>query len=93
MEVNSAYREVRDSLVKVERIFAMQERQAICRQELAEVEVEMAHYKQEQPDKFSNKEVKISCHEKKWFIKCPGTKFFTYSKNTYDHHKTWFVLD
>ena len=60
MEVNSAYREVRDSLVKVERIFAMQERQAICRQELAEVEVEMAHYKQEQPDKFSNKEVKTS---------------------------------
>ena len=60
MEVNSAYREVRDSLVKVERIFAMQERLAICRQELAEVEVEMAHYKQEQPDKFSNKEVKTS---------------------------------
>jgi len=60
MEVNSAYREVRDSLVKVERVFAMQERLAICRQELAEVEVEMAHYKQEQPDKFSNKEVKTS---------------------------------
>ena len=60
MEVNSAYREVRDSLVKVERIFAMQKRLAICRQELAEVEVEMAHYKQEQPDKFSNKEVKTS---------------------------------
>lgn len=60
MEVNNAYREVRDSLVKVERIFAMQERLAICRQELAEVEVEMAHYKQEQPDKFSNKEVKAS---------------------------------
>lgn len=61
MTVNSAYREVRDSLVTVERVFAMQERLAICRQELAEVEVEMAHYKQEQPDKFSNnKEVKTS---------------------------------
>ena len=33
----------------------MQERLAVCRQELAEIEIEMSHYKKEQPDKFSNK--------------------------------------
>lgn len=60
METNRAYQEVKDSLEKVENIFDMQERLAICRQELAEVEVEMSHYKQEHPDKFSNKEVKTS---------------------------------
>ena len=60
METNRAYREVKDSLEKVENIFDMQERLAICRQELAEVEVEMSHYKQEHSDKFSNKEVKTS---------------------------------
>ena len=60
METNRAYHEVKDSLEKVENIFDMQERLAICRQELAEVEVEMSHYKEEQPDKFSNKEVKTS---------------------------------
>ena len=60
METNRAYHEVKDSLEKVENIFDMQERLAICRQELAEVEVEMSHYKQEHPDKFSNKEVKTS---------------------------------
>lgn len=60
METNRAYREVKDCVEKVENIFDMQERLAICRQELAEVEVEMSHYKQERPDKFSNKEVKTS---------------------------------
>lgn len=60
METSRAYREVKDGIEKVENIFDMQERLAICRQELAEVEVEMSHYKQEHPDKFSNKEVKTS---------------------------------
>lgn len=60
MELGSASREVKDSLAKVEKVFAMQEQLAICRQELAEVEVEMAHYKEEQPDRFSNKEIKTS---------------------------------
>ena len=60
MEKKSAYRKVRDSLAKVERIFEMQERQAICRQELAEVMVEMDHFKQEQPDKFSDNKIKTS---------------------------------
>ena len=59
MEVNRAEQEVRDSLVRVERIFEIQERMAICRQELAEVKVEMDHYKQEHPYKFNNKEIKI----------------------------------
>ncbi len=59
-ELNRAYREVKDSLEKVEKIFDIQKRLAICCQELAEVEVEMSHYKQEHTDKFSNKEVKTS---------------------------------
>lgn len=58
MDTNRASREVKDSVDKVEKIFNMQERLAICHQELAEVEIEMFHYRQEQPDKFSNKEVK-----------------------------------
>lgn len=58
METNRAYREVKDSIEKVVKIFDMQEQLAICHQELAEVEIEMLHYRQEQPDKFSNKEVK-----------------------------------
>lgn len=57
-ETNRAYREVKNSVEKVEKNFDMQERLAICHQELAEVEIEMTHYRQEQPDKFSNKEVK-----------------------------------
>ena len=60
METNRAYREVKNCHEKVEKIFEMQERLAICRQELSEVEVEMAHYQQEQPEKFSRKEVKTS---------------------------------
>lgn len=60
LEVNRAYREVKDSIEKVKKVFDMQERLAIYRQELAEVEVEMSHYQQEHPDKFSNKEVKTS---------------------------------
>jgi len=60
MELNRAYQEVKNSLEKVETVFNMQERLAICRQELAEVEIEMSHYKQEYPDKFSNKEVKTA---------------------------------
>ena len=38
----------------------MQERLAICHQELADVEIEMSHYRQELPDKFSNKEVRTA---------------------------------
>ena len=60
MEVIGAHREVKESLDKVERVFEKQERLAICRQELAEVEVEMAHFVQEQHDNFSYKEVKTS---------------------------------
>ena len=60
IETSRAHREVKDSVEKVEEIFTMQERLAVCRQELAEIEIEMSHYKEEQPDKFSNKEVKTS---------------------------------
>ena len=60
MAMNRAYQEVIKSAEKVERIFDMQERLAICHQELADVEIEMSHYRQELPDKFSNKEVRTA---------------------------------
>ncbi len=60
LELNRAKSEVNSNLEKVEAVFKMQEKLALCRQELAEVDVEMAHYKQERPDKFSNKKVKTS---------------------------------
>ena len=60
VEAMRAYREVKRSLAKVESIFKMQERLAVCRQELAEVEVEKAHYELEHNEKFSKKNVRIS---------------------------------
>lgn len=57
MELNRSYREVKDSLEKVEKVFNMQERLAICRQELAEVKIEMSHYEQESNLNFSYKKV------------------------------------
>lgn len=59
-EESQASKEVKESLRKVESIFGMQERLAICRQELAEVEIELVHYENEQVDKFVHKEVKTS---------------------------------
>lgn len=58
MELSSASVEVKASLEKVETIFEMQARLAFCRQELAEIEIEKTHYKQEYAEAFSNKEVK-----------------------------------
>lgn len=60
IEYIRASAEVKTSLGKVEAIFKMQERLAICRQELAEVEIEMTHYKGEHADQFSDKKVKTS---------------------------------
>lgn len=60
LELNRASREVKTSLEKVETIFALQERLAICRQELAEVTVEKTHYRKEIDCNFSDKEVKTS---------------------------------
>lgn len=59
-ELSNAYREVSDSLAKVERVFEIQERLAIIRQELAEVKVEKSHYNLEHPIKFTKKEVKTA---------------------------------
>lgn len=52
--------EANSSLEKVEAIFEMQERLAVCRQELAEIEIEKAHFEQEHNVKFTDKDVKTS---------------------------------
>ena len=59
MELNRAYREVKDSLEKIEIVFKNQERLAICRQELAEVKIEMSHYEQGNNINGLYKEVKV----------------------------------
>lgn len=60
IEINHAYQNNKDCLLKVDKVFKLQERLAILRQELAEVEVEMTHYKHYQPDSFSDREFKTS---------------------------------
>ena len=52
-ELRSAVAGVKTSLEKIETIFDLQERLAVCRQELAEVEIEKTHYKQEFAGTFS----------------------------------------
>lgn len=59
-ELRRASSEVKVSLGKVESIFEMQERLAICRQELAEVETEKAHFKMEYAGELCEKAVKMS---------------------------------
>ena len=63
MELNRAKSEVNSSLEKVEAVFEMQERLAICRQELAEVKIEKSHFEQEHKEKFTRKEVKTSSNK------------------------------
>lgn len=63
MELNRATSEVNSSLQKVEAVFEMQERLAICRQELAEVEIEKAHFEQEHKEKFTDNEVKTASNK------------------------------
>lgn len=60
MEMWRASSEANVSLKKVESVFEMQERLAICRQELAEVEAEKSHYKQEYAGDLSEKKIKTS---------------------------------
>uniref|UniRef100_UPI002731C194 DEAD/DEAH box helicase n=1 Tax=uncultured Muribaculum sp. TaxID=1918613 RepID=UPI002731C194 len=60
MELNHATSEVNSSLEKVEAIFKMQERLAVCRQELAEVEIEKSHFEQEHKENLTDKVVKTS---------------------------------
>lgn len=60
MELNRASSEVRNCLDKVESVFDMQERLAICRQELAEVQIEKSHFEQEHKEQFSDERVKTS---------------------------------
>lgn len=57
-ELRSAVAGVKTSLEKVETIFGLQERLAVCRQELAEVEIEKTHYKQEFAETFNIGKVK-----------------------------------
>lgn len=59
-EVDSAYREVKESLEKVETLFMNQARLAVCRQELAEVKIEMAHFEQAINFKSGHKDIKTS---------------------------------
>lgn len=59
-ELKSLSAEVKVNLEKVEAIFKLQARLAVCRQELAEVEVEKGHFQQEYAETFSCREVKIS---------------------------------
>jgi len=62
-ELNRATSELNSSLEKVEAVFEMQERLAICRQELAEVEIEKSHFKQEHKEKFTDNEVKVASNK------------------------------
>ncbi len=52
--------EVTVSLEKVESVFKMQERLAVCRQELADIETEKAHYKQEYAGELSENKIKTT---------------------------------
>lgn len=60
IELKRASSEVKASLENVESVFEMQERLATCRQELAEIEVEKAHYKKEYAGELNEKEVKTA---------------------------------
>lgn len=62
-ELNHAKFAVSSSLEKVEAVFEMQERLAICRQELREVEIEKSHFKQEHKVAFTDNEVKTSSNK------------------------------
>lgn len=62
-ELNHAKFAVSSSLEKVEAVFEMQERLAICRQELREVEIEKSHFKQEHKGTLTDKEVKTSSNK------------------------------
>lgn len=59
-ELMRASSEVEVCIEKVESIFEMQDRLAICRQELAEVEIEKVHYKQEYTGELNEKKIKTS---------------------------------
>lgn len=60
MELNNATVQIKTSLESLEALFEMQEKLALCRQELAEVEVEMVHYKQNCTEDIGEKEIKIA---------------------------------
>ncbi len=62
-ELNHAKFAVSSSLEKVEAVFEMQERLALCRQELREVEIEKSHFKQEHKGTLTDKEVKTSSNK------------------------------
>ncbi len=59
-ELNRATSEVNSSLEKAEAVFEMQERLAVCRQELAEVEIEKTHFEHEHKEEFTDKDVRTS---------------------------------
>lgn len=86
MESVHAYRKVNESLEKIEKIFSMQERLAICRQELAEVKVEMTHYTHDSTTIFDTPTVKIS--SSKILKTVSRIKVFA---NTYQNNPTGFL--
>lgn len=55
IELFHANQEVKKCLEKVEAVFKMQEKLALCHQELTEAEVELSHYEQEHATKLSNR--------------------------------------
>ncbi len=59
-ELKRATTDVGASLDKIKSIFDLQERLALCRQELPEVEIEKSHFAQENSCKFTDREVKAS---------------------------------
>lgn len=63
IEVNYATSQLKSSFELLESVFSMQERLAICRQELAEIDIEKAHFKQEHSPEFNKTNSKISSVE------------------------------
>lgn len=60
LEINHASSEAKSSLIQVEAVFKIQERLAVCRQELAEVEIEKIHFKKEHVLDFNAESVSVS---------------------------------
>lgn len=62
-ELSLAKSDAKSSLEKVESVFEMQERLAVCRQELAEVEIEKSHFEQEYKETITDNEAKTASNK------------------------------
>ncbi|MCM1292870.1 MAG: AAA domain-containing protein [Bacteroides sp.] len=58
-ELSNVRSEAKNTLMSVKEVFDLQERLAICRQELAEVKIEKIHFEQENPIEFESSDIKI----------------------------------